>query len=237
MRFEDSVRPPTVTRRTATALLALLAGALPSVAPVPVSAEERQTAPEPGNALLVAPSPAPPAAGLPHPPARPIELPVRPGSTVTYHLDHTLHDVYGISRRLEGTARLSPAGSIEVSVRVRVDSFDSGNSSRDAKVLEVTEAARFPFVNLDASGTITPPSSYPTTLDVLLSGTLMFHGIVKPVSVPARATFTGPGTVRATATFPFSLKSFEVEPPSLLFMVIKDRAVIDAKVILEAAPP
>lgn len=196
--------------------LALLLGALALLGPKAAAAAD-----EPGPEVV----------------ARPVELSVRPGSSVSYHLDHTIHDVTGVSKAVEGTARVLPGGTVEVLIRVRVDSFDSGNGSRDAKMLEVTEAARFPVVLLKAAGRFSPPASHPATLDLDLSGELTFHGITRPISVPVRATFSGPTAARATATFPFSLKDFEVVPPRLLFMVIKDRAVITATMALEAAPP
>lgn len=104
-------------------------------------------------------------------------------------------------------------------------------------MLEVTGASRFPLVELKAAGMFAPPASYPATLDVVLAGELTFHGLTRPVSVPVRATFTGPAVATATATFPFSLESFDVVPPSLLFLVIKDRAVVTATLVLGVATP
>jgi polyisoprenoid-binding protein YceI len=212
------MRPPDRHHPAAAASLALLLGGLAVLGAVAAWAAD-----DAGPALV--------------PAATPVEFSVRPGSSVSYHLDHTLHDVTGVSKALEGTARLLPGGTVEVLIRVRVDSFDSGNGSRDAKMLEVTEAARFPFVLLKAAGGFRPPASHPATLDLDLTGELTFHGITRPVSVPVRVTFSGPAAARATATFPFSPKEFEVVPPKLLFMVIKDRAAITATVALEAAPP
>lgn len=178
-----------------------------------------------------------PAVATDDAPPAPLALVVRAPSSVGYHLDHTLHQVIGVSKRVEGTATLPSPGAVEVEVRVRVDGFDSGNSSRDARMLEVTEAARFPLVVLKAAGTFAPPAAWPATVEAKLSGTLAFHGLVRPVSFQARVVFTAPGAATATASFAISLKEFEVEPPSLLFMSIKDRAVITATLALSAGPP
>jgi len=167
----------------------------------------------------------------------PLVLSVRAPSSVSYHLDQTLHEVIGVSKRVDGTATMTSPGAVEVEVRVRVEGFDSGNSSRDAKMLEVTEAARFPLVVLKATGTFAPPAAWPATVEATLTGTLAFHGLVRPVTVPARVTFTAAGAATATATFPISLEEFRVEPPSLLFMSIKDKAVITASLVLSADPP
>jgi polyisoprenoid-binding protein YceI len=178
----------------------------------------------------------PPAVAADDAAPAPVVLAIRAPSTLSYHLDHTLHEVIGISRRVEGTATLTSPGAVAVEVRARVDGFDSGNGSRDARMLEVTEAARFPLVVLEAKGTFAPPAAWPATVEVTLTGTLAFHGLVRPVTVPARVAFTAPDAATATATFAISLKEFQVEPPSLLFMRIKDRAVITATLALSAVP-
>jgi hypothetical protein len=158
-------------------------------------------------------------------------------STVSFHLDHTLHAVVGVSKQIEGTVVLLPAGTVEARLRVRVDSFDSGNSSRDAKMLEVTDAAHHPEVLLTLSAPFSPPASFPATVEVTLSGAASFHGRTRPVEVAARVTFTAPDAATVAATFAISLAAFQVEPPSLLFMSIKDRAVIQAHLTLAAAAP
>jgi hypothetical protein len=170
----------------------------------------------------------------PSPPPR--QLAVTAPSSVSYHLDHTLHEVIGISRRVEGSVTLLPA-TVEATLRVRVDSFDSGNLSRDAKMLEVTDAARHPVVELTLSGPFTPPATFPATVEVKLGGAASFHGRTRPVEVPARVTFTAPDTASVAATFDISLAAFQVEPPSLLFLSIKDRAVIKADLTLAAGHP
>jgi hypothetical protein len=55
--------------------------------------------------------------------------------------------------------------------------------------------------------------------------------------VPARVTFTAPDAASVVATFAISLAAFQVEPPSLLFLSIKDRAVIKAELTLAARHP
>jgi polyisoprenoid-binding protein YceI len=170
-------------------------------------------------------------------PPAPRLLAVTAPSSVSYRLDHTLHEVVGISKRVEGTVTLQPGGTVEAELRVRVDSFDSGNSSRDAKVLEVTDATRHPVVVVTVSGPFTPPTTFPSTVDVTLSGALSFHGRSRPLQVPTRVTFTAPDTATVAASFAISLEAFQVEPPSLLFLSIKDRAVIEASLTLAAAGP
>jgi polyisoprenoid-binding protein YceI len=179
----------------------------------------------------------PPAGATGGEPPAALDLVVGAPSTIRYHLAHTLHDVVGVSSQVEGTARLAPEGTVTVELRARVDGFDSGNGSRDAKMLEVTDAAHFPLVEVKAAGSVTPPASYPATVDVTLTGQLTFHGHTQPLQAPVHVTFSGPGAATATTTFPISLKAFQVEPPSLLFQTITDRAIISASLALSSGPP
>ena len=169
--------------------------------------------------------------------AAPVDLAVGKGSSVSYHLVHKFHEVTGVSRAVDGKARLLPGGAVQVMVRARVDAFDSGNGNRDAHMLEVTEAARYPYVVLKAVGAVAPPAGYPATVEVALAGELAFHGVTRPVSMPAQVTFSGPKSASVAATFPISLDGFGVERPSLLFMKVDDTVVIKASLALGAVQP
>jgi polyisoprenoid-binding protein YceI len=169
--------------------------------------------------------------------AAPLDLSVRPGSTLAYRLVHKLHEVTGTSRAVEGRARLQPDGALQVMVRSRVDTFDSGNGNRDAHMLEATEAARFPFVTLKAVGTLPTPATYPARVEVTLRGELTFHGVARPVEVPVVVEFASARQASATATLPVSLEAHGVERPSLLFVKVDDALVVTARLSLAAEGP
>ncbi len=175
--------------------------------------------------LLAGPDEPPSAAG-----AR--TLSALQGSTLAFHLIHPLHSVDGVSRAVEARARLPGDGSVQVAVRARVASFDSGNSNRDAHMLEVTEAARLPFVQFSGTATGIQTDRYPAELDVPLTGTLEFHGVSREVSVTAKVRFESPERAEVEATFPVSLKAYGVKRPSLLFVAVKDRIEITAHLSL-----
>lgn len=156
---------------------------------------------------------------------------VAPGSAVGYRLVHRLHSVEGHSEAVEGRARLLPDGTVQLAVRARVDSFDSGNGNRDAHMREVTEAARFPFVTLKAVGGVAPGASG-EPVAVALRGELDFHGVVRAVEIPATVRLEG-SRATAAARFPVSLTDHEVERPSLLFVKVEDRIVVEARLVLE----
>jgi polyisoprenoid-binding protein YceI len=169
-------------------------------------------------------------------PEGPVDLSVRPGSTLSFTLVHRFHEVTGVSRAVEGKARLLPGGAVQVMVRVRVDSFDSGNGNRDAHMLEATEAARFPFVTLKAVGALPAPAAYPATAEVTLRGELTFHGVTKPVEVPVKVELAAPDRATAAGKLTISLDGYGVERPSLLFVKVDDALVVTASLVLAGGP-
>jgi hypothetical protein len=163
----------------------------------------------------------------------PRTLAVAPGSTLSYRLVHKLHGVEGVSRAVEGRARILPDGGVQVAVRARVDSFDSGNGNRDAHMREVTEEARFPLVSLKAVAPGAAPPADRAELDVLLDGELFFHGVARRIEIAAKVRFESAGRATVEASFPVSLTAHGVERPSLLFVKVEDRIEVVARLVLE----
>jgi hypothetical protein len=162
---------------------------------------------------------------------------VADGSTVAYRLIHKFHSVEGTARAIEGKARLAPDGTLQVAVRARVAAFDSGNSNRDAHMLEVTEAERFPFVTVKGVATGIHVDSHPAEVEVPLRGALELHGVSRDLDVTARVRFADPARVEVEANFPVSLTAHGVERPSLLFVKVEDRIEIVARLVLVPAVP
>jgi hypothetical protein len=158
---------------------------------------------------------------------------VQPGSTLTYRLVHKFHEVQGVSKSVEGKARILEDGTVQVMVRASLESFDSGNSNRDAHMLEVTDAARNPYVQFKGVGTLPPPASYPADVKLSLDGELTFK-TPRPIHLDATIHFASPEHAAIEATFPVSLDEHQVERPSLVFVKVDDRVDVDAKLTMEA---
>jgi len=182
-------------------------------------------------ALLLSTAAADPAATGPR------TFAVTDGSTLSYRLISAFHAVNGVSKAVEGRARWLPDGTVQLAVRARVDSFDSGNSNRDAHMKEVTEAARLPYVTFKAVAEGLRVEGYPADVSLPLRGALEFHGVVREVAVTATVHFTAPDRAEVTASFPVSLTEHGVERPSLLFVKVDDRIEIDARLSLAAEGP
>ncbi len=156
-------------------------------------------------------------------------------STVSYKIVHKLHTVTGTSKGPEGKARILPDGKAQVMITIPVQTFDSGNSQRDAHVKETLSAATFPSVTLKALGEgITVPTTFPTTLEKTFKGELTFHGEKKTMEFPVKLVFESATRVTATAAFQISLEGFKVERPSLLLVKVDDAAKIEVSLVFKA---
>jgi polyisoprenoid-binding protein YceI len=167
--------------------------------------------------------------------AAPRTFDVLPGSTITYHVVHRFHSVTGVSRSIEGKARLLPDGTVQVAVRAPLDSFDSGNSNRDAHMREATGAGTNPYVAFKGTGTLPPPNHFPSEQKLELRGELTLK-TTRPVEVPTEVRFESADHASATCTFPVSLEEHGVERPSLMFVKVEDRVEIVARLKLGAEP-
>jgi hypothetical protein len=150
-------------------------------------------------------------------------------SSLTYHLIHKLKKVHGVSRRVEGRARLLPDGRAQVMVRTSADSFDSGNVNRDAHMKEAIESERFPTVELKAFGEgLFPPARFPVTVEKSFKVQIEFHGVRQLIDLPLRIVWESPDRAHALGRLVLSLESFGVERPSLMFVKVDDALAIDA---------
>jgi hypothetical protein len=164
----------------------------------------------------------------------PVSLSVQAaGSSVTYHVVHKFHKVDGVSKSVEGRARIQPGGVAQVMVRVAIQSFDSGNVNRDAHMKEVTEAEKYPAVEVKAVGDgVVIPTTFPSTVDKTMKAQVNFHGITQTFDIPVHIVFTSATAATATTSFMLSLDAYKVERPSLAFIKIDDALKIDATLVL-----
>jgi len=144
-------------------------------------------------------------------------------SKVSYKLIHKFHEVVGVSRAIEGRAVLTK-GEGRVMVRIPVGTFDSGNKNRDAHAKEVLEAHKHPYVVF--KGAISPDSAQTDLLHI--KGTLLFHGVEKPIELDVALVQKEPH-VALRLSFPVSLDEHSVERPSLLFVKVDDRIMIEGE--------
>jgi len=146
-------------------------------------------------------------------------------SFVSYDMNHLLHSWTGTSKDLNGVAQMGANGKLEkVAIVAKIASFDSENSNRDAHLLEVTEALKYPNISFYSSS-IT--ESKPGEIDV--KGILQFHGISKETSFKANISSKGT-TTTAKGAFIFLLEDYKVERPSFMLNKVDNEVKIKFEV-------
>lgn len=152
-------------------------------------------------------------------------------STIRFHVSHALHDVDGFSKDLEGKAVAREDGTVQAMVRAPLASFRSGDSNRDAHMLEVLEVEKHPVVVFRGLAKLDPSGALPEG-PLRMTGEVELHGIRSPVSMQLTVSAGKDGVLHARGSFEVSLDAHKVERPALLFVKIADACRIDVDLLL-----
>lgn len=152
-------------------------------------------------------------------------------STLTYHVDHPLHQVAGTSHQARGKG-VCHNGQCEFLIAVPVKSFDSGDSNRDLHMLEVTRGAQFPLISVRTTvpETATASGRVQADLEVQFAGQTADYK-----NVQFKETEQG-GTVHISGTIPAKCSDFKITPPALLMIPIKDGIPVDVDMTWQKQP-
>ena len=146
-------------------------------------------------------------------------------STITYSMNHLLHAWDGTSSDLNGAVQLKADGSIEkVAIVSKVSAFDSKSSNRDAHLLEVVEALKYPNISFYSTSVTTGKDG---SLDV--KGVLQFHGVNKETTFKA-TTKSLNGATQVTGNFIFLLEDFKIDRPSFMLKPVDNEVKVKFEV-------
>ncbi len=138
-------------------------------------------------------------------------------STLTDHVSHPLHQSEGVSHAARGKG-VCHAGLCDFLIAVPVKSFDSGDSNRDLHMLQVTRGAQFPIVSVRTRLLETASASTAIHCDL----EIQFAGqTAQYKQVPFQLAAQG-NQIRISGTIPATLSDFEIDPPSLLAIPVKN---------------
>lgn len=142
-------------------------------------------------------------------------------STLTYHISHPLHDAEGVSHAARGKG-ICHAGQCNFLIAAPVKSFDSGNSNRDLHMLQVVRGGKFPLVavRVQLPETALSSSTFRANLKIQFAGQT-----VQYKQVPFQRLAKG-NEIEVKGTIPLKLSDFEITPPSLLAMPIKNKVPV-----------
>ena len=141
-------------------------------------------------------------------------------SEIKYFGYHLMHNWTGSSSEVKTDVSYSEStknGS--VTVKVRLDSFDSKLYSRDSNMLYYTDAIDYPEVVFKSTQAKVVNDS------VYIEGNLTFHGVTKKIKTNAFIDLDRNPSINGT--FYINLSDFNITRPSLMFVKIKDRMRID----------
>jgi hypothetical protein len=138
-------------------------------------------------------------------------------STLSYHVSHPLHQTEGVSHAAKGKG-VCHAGQCDFLIAVPVKSFDSGDSNRDLHMLQVTRGAEFPLVTVRTR----LPESAAASATINADLEIQFAGqTAQYKQIPFKVEAQG-GETHITGTIPATLTDFQIDPPSLLTMPVKN---------------
>jgi hypothetical protein len=151
-------------------------------------------------------------------------------STLTYHMSHPVHKVDGVSHVAQGKGTCH-AGMCDFLVTAPVKSFDSGNTSRDQHMLQVTRGAEFPVVSVRLR--IPQAALDGATLDCDLE--VQFAGNTAHYEHVAFQQAKDGAIRHITGTVPATLTDFKIPPPSFLTVPIKNAIPVKVDLVWKPA--
>ena len=154
---------------------------------------------------------------------------------VKFTMVHKFHQVEGVSEQV--TVRMLYDGkSLKVMAQAPVASFKTGNSSRDAHMLEVVNAVLFPTVSLRALAPELTPPEVGQSASLQLQGEVELHGIRTRVPLKVLCRRLQADQVSIEVTFSDSLTAHQIERPQLLFVPVDDALQLQAQISLQEVP-
>lgn len=136
-------------------------------------------------------------------------------SSITYTMKHKLHTWDGTSKQVNVASKWNGDKLEQISVLVKVSSFNSGLSSRDSHMIEVLDALTLPNITFSST------SIKYNGAEILATGKLQFHGVTKEIQFVVKPKKENNQWLYE-GEFPVLLESYNVKRPSLLFVKTDD---------------
>ena len=132
-------------------------------------------------------------------------------STISYVMHHPLTSFSAISKDVTSVILTDEKRNVinHVDVLVRINSFDSKNAKRDSRIVECTEAMKFPYVSFTSNSVSLENNK------LMVRGTLNFHGVDQLIAFEIRKKTIDCKT-EVTGDFNVQMSQFKIKPPSLL---------------------
>lgn len=156
-------------------------------------------------------------------------------SSISYTVVHKFHKVEGVSTQNAIAAKLTD-NSLQIMGRAAVDTFLSGNTNRDAHVMEVIEGHQYPFVTVRAVAKEAVAPTPGKDTDFPVDAEIELHGVKTHPKMQAYLHWVDDLHVAATFTIADSIEAHNIERPKLLFVPVDDLLEISGKLVMKRAP-
>jgi polyisoprenoid-binding protein YceI len=138
-------------------------------------------------------------------------------SSITYSMKHKLHKWEGVAKEMNVAAKWNERSEMnQISIQVKISSFNSGMTSRDRQMLEITDATINPTITF-----ISNDIAY-TDKGIVVKGKLQFHGVTRDLQTVVKMTRNN-NRIEYTGTFPILLEDYSIKRPSLLFVKVDNQ--------------
>ncbi len=116
--------------------------------------------------------------------------------------------------------------SISGSITVSVSALKSDNEDRDEHMVETLESTKYPEATYTFKNVLKTETGY------TIEGIMYFHGVSKPLSVNALFLERADNVMLRGSTS-FLMTEFDVEPPTLLFLTVRDQIDLSIDITFE----
>ena len=169
----------------------------------------------------------------PRPAASQLQLPLRPGTvragTLSFDGHASTGDFIGktstVTGEMTGGATLP---EIKGWVEAPVKTLDTDNDRRDRDLNKSMESDKYPTIRFELTQAVAQ-GTLADSMDVVLRGQFLIHGVTKEVELPATLVFLSDG-VRVRSTTPLNLKDYEIGGLSKFLGVLKMSEKIEVHV-------
>ena len=122
---------------------------------------------------------------------------------ITYEAQVGTRQISGVSRTLQWSATALGPDSVRVSLRVPLDSFESGHPEFDEQLLAAAQAGRHPFIEVEGTAT-----------GDRFEGSLTLRGVTRPLQLQLGVARLD-GRLVVNAAFKLDLADFGIALPSV----------------------
>jgi polyisoprenoid-binding protein YceI len=137
-------------------------------------------------------------------------------------------DAVGQTHIVQGTLAIARDGVTAAVVSADLTRLGSDRAARDAYVRDTSlETDRYPTARFTLTTPIAlPPVAKGTQVHVRASGTLLLHGVTRPVTIKLDARWNGP-TIDVVGTAPILLADYGIEPPDTVIASVEDHGSVE----------